>query len=98
MPVFWRRLGSVERRAFSRPLLDTKESNKPPFHMEVAQNGEYAGLWLIPPEVSNVEPEDCAFLFAAAGAKRQEMGGGSGERRGSEKVVRGDLLRAEPFL
>jgi hypothetical protein len=56
-------------------LLDTRESNKPRFYVEVARNVEYAGLWLIPPEVSNVEPGACAFLFAAAGAKRQEMGG-----------------------
>ena len=40
---------------------------------EVAANGEYARLWNIPPEVKSVEPGDCAFLFVAAGAKREEM-------------------------
>ena len=41
---------------------------------EVARNGEYAGLWEIPPEVNNVDPGDCAFLFAGKGAWRVELG------------------------
>lgn len=40
---------------------------------EVAANGEYAGMWHIPPEVKSVEPGDCADLFAGKGARREEI-------------------------
>jgi hypothetical protein len=40
---------------------------------EVALNGEHAGLWAIPPEVIDVTPGDCAYLFAGRHAKRTEM-------------------------
>ena len=40
---------------------------------EVAANGEAAHLWTIDPEIKNVEPGDCAFLFAGRRARRQRM-------------------------
>ena len=40
---------------------------------EVAANGEAAGLWKVDPEIKNVEPGDCAFLFAGRRARRQQM-------------------------
>lgn len=40
---------------------------------EVARNSEHAGLLRIPPEVSNVDPGDCAFMFAGLNTRRREM-------------------------
>jgi len=40
---------------------------------EVAMNLEQAKIVQIPPEVTAVEPGDCAFLFAGLGARRTEV-------------------------
>jgi hypothetical protein len=40
---------------------------------EVALDGAYAGLWRLPPDLFNVTPGDCAFMFAGKGAIEQEM-------------------------
>ena len=40
---------------------------------EVGANGEYAGMWTIPPEVKSITPGDCAFLLVGAQAVREEM-------------------------
>jgi hypothetical protein len=40
---------------------------------EVSMNGQDAGIWAIPPEVHDVDPGDCAFLFAGRNARRAEM-------------------------
>jgi hypothetical protein len=40
---------------------------------EVAANGEYAGLWVIPLEKKKVTPGDCADLFIGKQAAVEEM-------------------------
>ena len=40
---------------------------------EVAANGEFAGLWTIPPEKKWVTPGDCMDLFVGMGAERVEI-------------------------
>jgi hypothetical protein len=40
---------------------------------EVARNGEYAGIWTIPPQKTNIEPGDCAMIFTGAKAHYEKL-------------------------
>lgn len=40
---------------------------------ETAMNGEYAGLWIIPPEMTSVEPGDMVYLLAGKQAARETI-------------------------
>lgn len=40
---------------------------------EVARNGEFSGLWVIPPQKTNIEPGDCAMLLTGAWARREDV-------------------------
>jgi hypothetical protein len=62
--------GLIETFVFGR---EWREDNAWWCSEEVAMNGEQAGIWVIPEEMTSVEPGDNVYIFVGMGAVRQAM-------------------------